>query len=157
MRFFDDLLSQYKLHSQVKDSGQLTARQFAARMESPTTKRILFDSRQAALFAGLGYRPPQETQESVRPPLVVGGSGPEDSPGSATNLCRGFLLLHQPELDLSQVVMYFTSEDWSVDTGAGHFDAHIFMLDFQRGLPMASALVLRGSGGRPRAGACGTG
>ena len=157
MRFFDELLVQYRRHALVNDVQRFMARQFAGMMESPRTKRILFDSRQAALFAELGERPPQDVQETVRPPfdrffleldepIVLGGSGPEDAPDSPTNLCRAFMLLHQPDIDLTQVVMYFTTSDWSVETGDGYFDARIFMLDLQNGLPLASAKTLREQG-----------
>ena len=47
MRFFDELLVQYQRHARINDCQRFMASQFAARMESPTTKRILFDSRQA--------------------------------------------------------------------------------------------------------------
>ena len=45
IRFFDDLLGQYKMHAGIPGEQQFVSRQFAARMESPATKRILFDSR----------------------------------------------------------------------------------------------------------------
>ena len=45
MRFFDDLLGQYKMHAGIPGEQQFVSRQFAARMESPAIKRILFDSR----------------------------------------------------------------------------------------------------------------
>ena len=157
MRFFDDLLGQYKMHAGIPGEQQFVSRQFAARMESPATKRILFDSRQAMLFAELGERPPQDVQTGLRPPfdqffleldepIVIGGAGPDDDPNSPTSACRGFLLLRHADRDLTQVAMYFTSGDWSAKTGSGHFDARIFMLDLESGLPIAYAKTLRETG-----------
>ena len=109
------------------------------------------------LFAELGERPPQDVQAGLRPPfdqffleldepIVLGGAGPEDDPDSPTNVCRGFLLLRHPDRDLTQVAMYFTSGDWSGETGSGHFDSRIFILDLESGLPMAYAKTLRETG-----------
>ena len=165
------MLWHYQSYARMKDGDRWLSRRMVALLYDPETKRVLFDSRQAALFADLGERPPAQVQALVRPPfdqffleldepieLGYSRSGAEPDFGdveapaplvdqpvhSTNNICRAILVTSDDEM--VQVMMFFTSADWSASEGTGYYDARIFLRDLDTGLPLGKAGTFRSEG-----------
>ena len=139
MRFLDDLKTMTLAYK--KDEFY---RVLNMQLDDPETKRILFDSRQAALFADLGEAPPAETQRrlvwpfrqfylELTDPIKFGANVPTENSDSLlqampdynerNNNLQAFLLLEgtsctTPEgpLTLHGVVFFFnTGPGWAQD------------------------------------------